>query len=616
MSKSAEKLELLPTNPIGKYAIFDVKSIADLRSIVTGDTGPLENPPSSPLVENGTAAHVLGYYSKNDGGGGVFIFDALSNTADDSGKIIAPDSGRGRWIRQIGTEVNVKMFGATGDGMTDDRAAILAAALSGAQSVYFPHGTYLVAASFGFPAGVSAYGDGISSLIYAVGATADALLMTIGSNCRIHDIGFKNSDAVNPNVLLQGSSVSNVAVDNCYFETPAGFAVRFLSGDSENISISNCYFHDVTYGILTDVNAGNKSLKSIAISNNRFDEVNGDAIEINNPGTHNLGTQFCQHAVIFGNIIRFKTPAVEDSSSSGFGIGLAGVLDFSVIGNVIHNCRQQGIHVEDYSARGVIASNTIVGSQASPAGTNAGILVGGASNFTINSNNIRDIQGSGIWLLADEISGVSETIVIGNHVKSCTGNGITVNGSVVDPAKIKVANNYVDSCGVGIDSGSSVGQIFINHNFIANSTTYGLNVRANSEFVNYSDNTITNSGTAEFNNVSATHGFEGGNAINQTVGVVAANDTPWFSAIDLGGSADGYVTIHARVGNDSACTLYKISWDGAALTAVKIGGTNVGGFGDANLQMAGHILQAKNFYAVNDASVKTSVSFRGARILI
>src|SRR5262249_25438075 len=41
--------------------------------------------------------------------------------------------------------VNVRDFGATGDGITDDRAAIQAALNAGAgHEVYFPIGTYLV----------------------------------------------------------------------------------------------------------------------------------------------------------------------------------------------------------------------------------------------------------------------------------------------------------------------------------------------------------------------------------------------------------------------------------------------------------------------------------------
>ena len=41
-----------------------------------------------------------------------------------------------------GAAVNVKDFGAVGDGVTDDTAAIQAAIDSGAESIFFPSGTY------------------------------------------------------------------------------------------------------------------------------------------------------------------------------------------------------------------------------------------------------------------------------------------------------------------------------------------------------------------------------------------------------------------------------------------------------------------------------------------
>lgn len=48
---------------------------------------------------------------------------------------------------KVSDQVSVKDFGATGDGTTDDRAAILLALASGAGRVYFPEGNYLISDS-------------------------------------------------------------------------------------------------------------------------------------------------------------------------------------------------------------------------------------------------------------------------------------------------------------------------------------------------------------------------------------------------------------------------------------------------------------------------------------
>jgi len=137
------KLLALGDSPVGKVEITDVNSIAELRAIKTGNNGY-----GSPFLEDGSIANVDGYYSQNDGGGGVFIFSAYSSATDDGGVTIAPTSGLGRWIRQTGNVINVRHFGAKGNAVADDANAIQSAldtahALS-ISSVFFPAGIYYV----------------------------------------------------------------------------------------------------------------------------------------------------------------------------------------------------------------------------------------------------------------------------------------------------------------------------------------------------------------------------------------------------------------------------------------------------------------------------------------
>lgn len=70
---------------------------------------------------------VRGYSTKGDGGGGEFYWDAASTATADGGTIFASDAGgTGRFIRFPSPFVSVHAFGATGNGVANDRSAIQA----------------------------------------------------------------------------------------------------------------------------------------------------------------------------------------------------------------------------------------------------------------------------------------------------------------------------------------------------------------------------------------------------------------------------------------------------------------------------------------------------------
>ena len=87
--------------PIGYY-----NSVAEMKASETAIVG-------RPCV-------TLGYYQPNDGGGSVYLIRAKTdNDTDDGGSIIVLDNGSVAELLVDG-EVNVKQFGARGDGTTDD----------------------------------------------------------------------------------------------------------------------------------------------------------------------------------------------------------------------------------------------------------------------------------------------------------------------------------------------------------------------------------------------------------------------------------------------------------------------------------------------------------------
>jgi hypothetical protein len=127
--------------------VTQVDSISSLRLIVPTVAD------ACAIVEHWHDAGQLPPYT-TDGGGGIFWWTSDTSTADDGGTIIAKNTGRtGCWKRLYSGPVNVRWFGATGNGTIDDSGAIAAAitaavtATPQSPSVYLPPGTYAVSSS-------------------------------------------------------------------------------------------------------------------------------------------------------------------------------------------------------------------------------------------------------------------------------------------------------------------------------------------------------------------------------------------------------------------------------------------------------------------------------------
>ncbi|WP_143305274.1 glycosyl hydrolase family 28-related protein [Chitinophaga vietnamensis] len=90
--------------------------------------------------------NVLGYYTPGDGGGGDFYWDDTSMETDNRGTVIQANGiASGRWKRVYSGAINVKWFGAKGNGTNDDTAAIQQC-LTFSDNVYIDKGDYAITA--------------------------------------------------------------------------------------------------------------------------------------------------------------------------------------------------------------------------------------------------------------------------------------------------------------------------------------------------------------------------------------------------------------------------------------------------------------------------------------
>ncbi len=93
-----------------------------------GDSGLTFNSVTSlaaTIGSSGQSAHLLGYYSPGDGGGGTFYWAQGDSTSADGGLVFGA-SPSGRWKRVFDYPIHCRWFGAKGDNVSDDTAALQA----------------------------------------------------------------------------------------------------------------------------------------------------------------------------------------------------------------------------------------------------------------------------------------------------------------------------------------------------------------------------------------------------------------------------------------------------------------------------------------------------------
>lgn len=186
---------------------------------------------------------------------------------------------------------NVKHFGAKGDGVTDDTAAIQAAinAASAGTIVYAPPGTYMLSSTLNVG----------SSLTFELNGTLKPLNTGTAGNYLINitsgDVTFKGTGGIDGNSTLwngiiaenDSTVIENVVVDGLTFknmaiDTPmAAFVIHFSSiknGQIKNNRLYNC-------GVVGNVNGGGYGIytqfnQNTIIKNNSLEKVGSSGITV------------------------------------------------------------------------------------------------------------------------------------------------------------------------------------------------------------------------------------------------------------------------------------------------------------------------------------------------
>jgi hypothetical protein len=141
--------------------------------------------------------------------------------------------------------VSVKDFGATGNGSTDDTAAIQAALNSGALSIYAPAGTYKVTSTINITRPVTFYGDGLANTIFSQATNFDVFYIYDGVGVML-GVNMFNFGITNTQARASVTSGAGIKLYKVYFS------------QFSNITITNTYIGiDSTQSNVTKYNGVN-----------------------------------------------------------------------------------------------------------------------------------------------------------------------------------------------------------------------------------------------------------------------------------------------------------------------------------------------------------------------
>jgi len=355
-------------------------------------------------------------------------------------------SGTGAVVSTVQTKlresVSVKDFGAVGDGVTDDYAAIMAAINSAAYgtgyyisapAVYFPPGTYKVNTTIQLKKAVRLYGDG-SGLPYS---NAPILKFPAGTTGiivhRYNTIGITVEGS--PTTAGDGSIIEglNIMGTTGTADSYGGHGIYLRA----RAKIADCYLQGFKgNGIHIVANAGAGGI-SEGNANNFY--ISGGASYLH--GGHGLYVDGADANA--GTVISF-----DCSSNTGWGI-----YDSSFLGNSYVGCHTAGntlgaYKTDDANAQCVFSGCYSEGGQPASSILPPSISIGGLHGAGFASTSKGVLSGSSIGFRANYLAGASSdaslSVALGAGGTSTEAMNITTSGGMTWRLQYAAGRAYWD----------------------------------------------------------------------------------------------------------------------------------------------------------------------------
>lgn len=445
--------------------------------------GTLTSPTiTSPTISSPTFTGSLNFNSGLTVSGGNIV-----------GPVLATGSTTARQLSDRAADVvNVKDYGAKGDGVTDDTASIQAAVAAipttGA-TLLFPHGTYLISNSSALPSNASVVGEG-AKIVAAPAASW-------------------SGGAHQGSAFTGATSASNIQVSGLNFSWAYGDGTPHIlqfAATNSNIVVTN------------NVSDGSGDFVAMVGTTNTLIEGNS-VTNVSNACYDHWGS--AQDARVIGNYCSTYASAGSGLGAIQFtgiatGGGAANSAGFICLGNTIFvngGSAPQAIIINGPSTGGsdnrfIVENNKIVIANAT---SSWGVLVSGLANNGIISNNYFE-GNAGSYSAVSVASTATNVSVSGNRAYNwqAGSNGVFANASVGGT----LANNQAVSSSTPLLGSTDTSTVVYGNG--AGTNTLSL---AN---VNISSGSAAFSGAVSSTS-PITIGWNGAGGISETLNAAAAN---------------------------------------------------------------------------------------------
>lgn len=429
-------------------------------------------------IDAGLIVETRGYTAAGDNGGAQYLVKTAAQfggTPDGYGDHSLANGNVA--VLQSPRAINIRQYGATGDGSTDDTLAIQAAldkaatfAFGFVPGVYIPEGKYLttgvVVASY-----ITLFGDGDMSILslpadvaagtYSiVSITQDSANSIVMRNFSIW--GDNNNQANSPTVyglridtdapiiynrfeglyikecstsalfVAAGSGgIDNSFFDRCMFRDSTGSANVYINA-ADKVDFVQCRIRSGKTGSGHGVLLDNTGVSRVSFKDCRIDDNLGIGIY----ATNTLGQITVSNCEFIGNTgggifldrsdnsIASNNLMIDNGGAADAHIKTDQSSDSIVSGNVMSGGQGYGIHL-DQADNCIVDQNIISGGS----GTAAGIYADVSDHSSISNNNVSNRQGHGIFLNVSTYNNVNSNRVYNVGQDSAGLGGIVLDGS-------------------------------------------------------------------------------------------------------------------------------------------------------------------------------------------